>query len=55
MGKKAKLKQTRRDRPHSQPQTKPSDFVTDLQKQGYQLQQITQAPEIPQEKIYPQI
>ena len=55
MGKKAKLKQTRREQKPLEQEIKPTHFVKDLQRQGYELEQVNRSPEIPQEKIYPQI
>ncbi|MDJ1179807.1 hypothetical protein PJF56_13120 [Roseofilum sp. BLCC_M91] len=60
MGRKAKLKHQRH---HSQsPKPKPesgpletTDFVQEIQQQGYQLKQSKTAPEIPQNQIKPQL
>lgn len=55
MGKKAKLKQTRREESSTEHKTNPRHFVEDLQRQGYELKQVKRSPEIPQEKIDPQV
>jgi hypothetical protein len=56
MGRKAKLKKIRKTNP-SQESTKsdPTQFVKELQRQGYELKQIERGPEIPETKIEPQI
>jgi hypothetical protein len=61
MGKKSKLKQERKEA-KQQNQDQPlkshlenTDFVRELQRQGYSLNQPQNSPEIPQTKIEPQI
>jgi hypothetical protein len=60
MGRKAKLKHQRHQpqTPKPQPESKPldtTDFVKDLQKQGYGFEETKTAPEIPQDQIKPQL
>lgn len=57
MGRKAKLKKQRR-----QPQNKsdvspsnPQDFIGQIEKRGYRLNQIQRSPEVPQKNIEPQL
>ncbi|HBQ99128.1 MULTISPECIES: hypothetical protein [unclassified Roseofilum] len=60
MGRKAKLKHQRHQpqTPKPQPESVPldtTDFVQDLQQQGYQFKESVTAPEIPQDQIKPQL
>jgi hypothetical protein len=61
MGKQAKLKKQRKQNNHQledQPlksHLENTDFVRELQRQGYSLKKPESCPEIPQTKIEPQI
>lgn len=58
MGRKAKLKHQRHQPQTPQPESTPletTDFVKDLQQQGYRLKESKTAPEIPQHQIKPQL
>ncbi len=61
MGRKAKLKKIRKEtveNPTSSDLTQaddPTKFVQQLRKQGYNLQQIQRSPELPNQKVEPQI
>ncbi|WP_013320527.1 hypothetical protein [Gloeothece verrucosa] len=58
MGKKAKLKKIRKE-PLPDNQNKadfaPDQFVKNLEKQGYSFKKIEHSPEIPENRIEPQI
>ncbi|MBP0005524.1 MAG: hypothetical protein J7642_17720 [Cyanobacteria bacterium SBC] len=61
MGRKAKLKKLRRDEklkpeiPTPLPTFDETQFVTNLERQGYSLKQGDRAPEIPQSGAEPQV
>ncbi|HEY9813763.1 MAG TPA: hypothetical protein V6D31_09535 [Candidatus Sericytochromatia bacterium] len=61
MGRKAKLKKIRKETvepPTSLDLTQaddPTKFVQQLGKQGYNLQQIQRSPELPNQKVDPQV
>ncbi|MDJ1172617.1 hypothetical protein [Roseofilum capinflatum] len=60
MGRKAKLKHQRHQvqSPDAKPETVPletTDFVQEIQQQGYQFKETKTAPEIPQNQIKPQL
>ena len=58
MGKRAKLKKLRRERkenPPTEKNTSPTHFVKQLNKLGYQLDEIERSPDVPTEKIEPQL
>ena len=58
MGKKAKLKKMRRElkmNPQQQESLPSTQFVKHLNKLGYQLEQIERSPDVPTEKIEPQL
>ncbi|HEY9873218.1 MAG TPA: hypothetical protein V6D12_07265 [Candidatus Obscuribacterales bacterium] len=57
MGRNAKLKKIRREassqpelsnQPQSQPDLDPTQFVQELERQGYQLKKVEHCPEIPE-------
>ena len=59
MGRKAKLKKARRDassdeaslsQPEMQADSNPTEFVRQLEKQGYNLQQVERSPELPSQQ-----
>ena len=58
MGRKAKLKQTRKEskkQPQNQIENNPNKFVDQLQRQGYQFNNIQHSPELPEDKPEPQV
>ena len=58
MGRKAKLKKLRREftaATSTQQSLSSTQFVDQLSKLGYQLEQIERSPEVPVEKIKPQL
>jgi len=64
MGRKAKLKKVRREAPPDdalvpQPEIEidrdPTKFVQQLEKQGYNLQQVERSPELPSRQQKPQL
>lgn len=58
MGKKAKLKKLRRELKANPSREKPSSstkFVEQLNKLGYQFEQIERSPEVPNKNIEPQL
>ncbi len=58
MGRKAKLKQVRHSaQPSPQPETNsdPNEFVEQLEKQGYQLERVERCPEVPNQRVEPQM
>ena len=58
MGKKAKLKKLRRElkvNPPTEKSPPPTRFVEQLNKLGYQLEQIERSPDVPAENIEPQL
>ncbi len=58
MGRKAKLKKLRREikaNPPTETSAKSTHFVDRLGKLGYQLDQIERSPEVPNQKIEPQL
>ncbi len=61
MGRKARLKKVRRETTSSvsapQPQldSDPTEFVQQLQQKGYEMQQIVRSPQIPDQRVNPQL
>ena len=58
MGRKAKLKKQRRQGQQNKSdlaQSNPQDFIGQMAKEGYRLDKIERSPEVPQERIEPQI
>jgi hypothetical protein len=58
MGKKAKLKKQRHQTKPERTvldKTNPQDFIGQMAKEGYRLQQIQRSPEIPKSNIEPTI
>lgn len=58
MGKKAKLKKQRRQQQTNKSDVSkinPQNFIGQMEKEGYRLEQIQHSPEIPQEQIEPQL
>ncbi|MDJ0678555.1 MAG: hypothetical protein QNJ18_01670 [Xenococcaceae cyanobacterium MO_167.B52] len=58
MGKKAKLKKMRRElKAKSQEHTKPNtdNFIKQVEKTGYRLQNIQRSPEVPRDNVEPQL
>jgi hypothetical protein len=58
MGRKAKLKKQRHQEQINQTdveQANPQDFIKQMSKEGYSLQQIKRSPEVPRKNIEPQI
>lgn len=60
MGKKAKIRQLKREKQtrkadSPRQQIVETDFIKELQHQGYQLEKPIHSPEIPENKIKPQI
>ncbi len=58
MGKKAKLKKMRRElTAKSQEPTKPNtdNFIKQVEKTGYRLQNIQRSPEVPRDNVEPQL
>ena len=58
MGRKAKIKQGRKKAAQQPKLASPQDansFVKELGKQGYQLKNIQRSPELPNNKVDPQI
>ena len=58
MGKKAKLKKMRRElKATSQEHTKPdkNNYIKQVEKTGYRLQNIQRSPEVPRDNIEPQL
>lgn len=55
MGRQAKQKQQRRSATSQPAEPKSTDFKQQLEKQGYQFDQIQRAPELPDDKPQPQI
>ncbi len=56
MGRKAKLKQLRREAPPPEPAPpvqpeEPTNFVREMDHQGYQLRQTVPAPDIPESQM----
>lgn len=54
MGRKAKLKQVKKQQGVNQPE-KSTAFVKELKKQGYHLEKVDKAPKIPDNKPEPEI
>ncbi|MCW6038586.1 hypothetical protein K4A83_20250 [Spirulina subsalsa FACHB-351] len=54
MGRKAKLKKTRSITPPPPPPS-PTQFVKQLNQQGYQFNQIQHSPELPDSKPEPEV
>ena len=54
MGKKAKLKKQRRQlqKKSDVRELNPQDFIRQMSKEGYRLEQIQRSPEIPQKNEY---
>ncbi len=58
MGKKAKLKKMRRElKATSQEHTKPdvNNYIKQVEKTGYRLQNIQRSPEVPRDNVEPQL
>lgn len=58
MGRQAKLKKNRassKKSPKPPEQNDPDRFVRQLNRQGYNLQQIQHSPELPDSKVDPQV
>ncbi|MDJ0535053.1 MAG: hypothetical protein QNJ70_21645 [Xenococcaceae cyanobacterium MO_207.B15] len=58
MGKKAKLKKMRRElktTSRENPPTDPNNFIKQIEKTGYRLQNIQRSPEVPRDDIEPQL
>ncbi len=58
MGRKAKLKKIRQLKqplPQSETHSDPNEFVERLEKQGYQLGRIERCPEVPNQRVEPQM
>ncbi|MBE9127329.1 MULTISPECIES: hypothetical protein [unclassified Coleofasciculus] len=60
MGRKAKLKKIRREMASQEPSepevnSEPTNFVNQLEKQGYQLDQAERCPELPEQRKNPQL
>lgn len=57
MGRKAKLKKQRHQQINQTDveQADPQDFIKQMSKEGYSLQQIKRSPEVPRKNIEPQI
>lgn len=55
MGRKAKLKKIRREREEEVKGREPNNFVGELGKQGYQFENIQRSPEVPEQKVDPQV
>ena len=58
MGKKAKLKKQRRQIQKNKSDVRelnPQDFIGQMSKEGYRLEEIQRSPEIPQKDIKPQL
>lgn len=58
MGKKARLKKMRRElkaTPQENATPDPSNFIKQVEKTGYRLQNIQRSPEVPRENIEPQL
>ena len=58
MGKKAKLKKMRRElKATSQEHTKPdaNNYIKQVEKTGYRLQNIQRSPEVPRDDVEPQL
>lgn len=57
MGRKARLKKERKSHPKNREnsQTNSDQFVQHLERQGYSLKKAKMAPEMPDQKIDPQV
>lgn len=58
MGKQARLKKIRQDssgQPQPPSPTEPTQFVKQIQRQGYNLQQVQRSPELPDNNPEPQV
>ena len=58
MGKKARLKKMRRELQATSQENAnadPSNFIKQVEKTGYRLQNIQRSPEVPRENIEPQL
>jgi hypothetical protein len=56
MGKKAKIRKQKHLNPETEfKQTDPNQFIQQIERQGYNFKKITQAPDLPENKIEPQI
>ncbi|GAC1480388.1 MAG: hypothetical protein NVS2B14_20630 [Chamaesiphon sp.] len=63
MGRKAKLKQIQREAkqkllsesPTHQADFAPTEFVEQLELQGYQIQHIARCPQLPDQRVNPQL
>ena len=60
MGRQAKLKKIKRNLNKSTPVTEEKasnadDFVVELRKEGYSLKQTSRCPDVPEDRINPQI
>jgi hypothetical protein len=58
MGKKAKLKKQRRQEQKNKSDdsgVNTQDFIGQMRKEGYRLEQIQRSPEVPKEDIEPQL
>lgn len=54
MGRKAKLKKKRKEQPQ-QPKVVSEEFVEQLQRQGYALNQINRSPDLPDLRPTPKV
>lgn len=59
MGKKAKLKKMRRELKATtsgeNSQSDPNNFIKQVEKTGYRLQNIQRSPEVPRDNVEPQL
>ncbi|WP_204103334.1 MULTISPECIES: hypothetical protein [Spirulina sp. CCY15215] len=59
MGRQSKRKQIKKETPSpsqsSEGNSNPNQFISQVEKQGYRFEQIDRSPDIPQDKIEPEV
>ena len=59
MGRQSKRKQIKKETPSSSQSSEasshPNQFISQIEKQGYRFEKIDRSPDIPQDKIEPEV